>query len=113
MYAAGIQNYYMANIEAFTLLLANGADMDMVNIHGHTVFTVCAYPYNSEKLYLFQSAINNHYRKQNLTYTAAITYTNPLPTTNIGKFAKISSGPRKDWLRHINSFLSVDIKENV
>lgn len=113
MYAAGIQKYDMANIEAFKLLLENGADMDIVNINGHTVFTVCTYPYNNENLHLFQSAINNHYRKQNLTFTAVIIYTNSAPITKIGKFAKISSGPRQDWLRHINSFLSLDIEKNV
>ena len=125
MYAAGIQKHSMSNIEAFKLLLENGADMSTANIDGHTVFTVCKYPNNIDNLYLFQSAINVHYIRENLTYmatsshstaaasnhstTAASSHSTAMNT--IGKFIKISNGSRQYWKRHINSFLSLDIEE--
>jgi ankyrin repeat protein len=114
MYAAGIQKHSMSNIEAFKLLLENGADMSTANIDGHTVFTVCTYPNNIDNLYLFQSAINTHYRRENLIFTAAASSHSTAATesaTKIGKFVKISNGSRQDWKRHIFSFLSKDIKE--
>jgi hypothetical protein len=36
---------------------------------------------------------------------------NSATVTKIGKFAKISNSSRKDWKRHINSFLSSDIEK--
>lgn len=107
MYSAGIQIASMANIQAFKFLLENGADINIVNSLG---CTVCTYLHNTPNAQIFQLVINRHYRKQNLIFTAAIK--NSTTVTKMGKFAKISSGPRQDWEMHINSFLSLDIEKN-
>jgi len=107
MYSVGINGKKkgIANIEAFKLLLKNGADINIVNKYGNTVVTYLGYARNKHS---FQLVINQHCRKEVITYMTVIKNI-PDTTTNIGKFAKISANARKDWLRHISSFLSASI----
>lgn len=107
IYSAGVnaKKKGIANIEAFNLLLKNGADINIVNKYGNTVFIYLGYVRNK---HYFQLVINQHCRKEVITYMAVIKNISDT-TTNIGKFAKISANARNDWLRHISSFLSASI----
>uniref|UniRef100_A0A6C0I0B6 Uncharacterized protein n=1 Tax=viral metagenome TaxID=1070528 RepID=A0A6C0I0B6_9ZZZZ len=107
IYSTGINTKKkgMANLEAFKLLLKNGADINIVNKYGNTALT---YIYNVRNAHSFQSVINNHYRKEAITYLESIKNIPDVVTTTVTKFLKISVNARRDWARHISSFLSID-----
>lgn len=108
IYSAGFSaKKGMANLDAFKLLLKHGADINIVNKYGNTASIYLGYVQN---LYYFQLAINNHYRKETITYLKSITYTNYLPKNKISQFVKIASRIHGKYISmHILSFLSVEI----